>query len=369
MIRVHLGHQLPDGFPSPDVYFLPGYGRAAGVADDGEWVLFEAHDGAWQVPLILRTLIDGAKDAISPTFSGGYASPSLTSQQIQEAWSATVSCLRERDVISVVLRGSPLVPQASDLPGLRSIVSRPTIVLEAADTESAWSGMQGSCRGKIRKALKNGYTGDVRQAKGQDLEPHGDFRRLYEQTMQRCAAAPLYFFSDRYYKELLDGLGSNLLITEVRDQMGVVASSGLLMRHGQRLHAHLVGSNRDDARMGSNNLLTWAEMQFAIDQGLSQYHIGGGVDRRDSLFKFKHSFGGRELEYGVSGQIIDHERYQAHVQNRAKACDIATDTLLASNFFPAYRGGAPMSETPQTFYAGKAKRVLDTASSSILLPP
>jgi len=45
MIRVHLGHQLPDGFPSPDVYFLPGYGRAAGVADDGEWVLFEAHDG------------------------------------------------------------------------------------------------------------------------------------------------------------------------------------------------------------------------------------------------------------------------------------------------------------------------------------
>jgi serine/alanine adding enzyme len=171
MIRVHVGHQLPDGLQSPDVYFLPGYGRAASVADGGEWVLLEAFEGAWQVPLILRTLVDGAMDAIWPYgYSGVYASPSLSSVQVQEAWSATLTCLRELGIISVVLRGSPLVPQASDRPGLRSIVSgHPTIVLEPADRDSAWSDMAGTCRTKIRKALKNGYTGEVRQAAGQDL--------------------------------------------------------------------------------------------------------------------------------------------------------------------------------------------------------
>jgi hypothetical protein len=75
-IRVHRGH-LPQGLPSPDVYFLPTYGRAAGAADGGEWILLEAFDGAWQVPLIVRTLSADTKDAISPTYSGSGLSISL----------------------------------------------------------------------------------------------------------------------------------------------------------------------------------------------------------------------------------------------------------------------------------------------------
>jgi Acetyltransferase (GNAT) domain len=340
MIHLHDSHQLPDPLPSPDVYFRKGYGRAASIADRGEWVLLEAFDGNWQVPLIVRTLTDGAKDAMSPYgYSGIYASPALSAIQTQDAWSATVKVLRELGVISVLLRHSPLVPQASDLPGLHSIISgHPTIVLESVDRDTAWSGMVGTCRTATRKAIKNGYTSDVRQATEQDLAPDGGFRRLYSQTMQRLNAAPAYFFNDDYYRELLDGLGSNLIISEVRDQEGVVASSGLLMRHDQRLHGHLGGSSPADARLGANNLLTWAEMQFAIDQGVRQYHLGGGLGPRDNLFKFKRSFGGRELEYRVSGVIIDPALYLTHTKDRAKACETTQEALLTSNFFPAYRG-------------------------------
>jgi hypothetical protein len=341
MIHVHRGRQLPNGLTSPDTYFLPGYGWASGIADGGEWVLLEAYDGSWQVPLILRTLADGARDAISPYgYTGIYASPTLSSLQIQEAWSATLDSLRELGIISVLLRHSPLVPQAPALPGLRSIVSgHPTIVLEPVDHDSAWSDLEKNCRKKIRKALKNSFTGKVRLATSQDLESGSDFRRLYELTMQRLDAEPRYFFSDDYFMELLDGLGSNLLIAEVRDQRGVVASSALLMRHAQRLHTHLSCSRLNDAQMGSNNLLIWTATQFAIDHDLRQFHLGGGVSSRDSLFTFKHSFGGRELEYRVTGLIIDDEAYQSHVKRRAKECDTTPDELLASNYFPAYRGG------------------------------
>ncbi|MBK5283682.1 MAG: acetyltransferase [Nitrospiraceae bacterium] len=72
-LRVHRGPELPDGLPSPDGYFLPDYGRAASVADEGERILPEAIDGAWQIPLIVRELVDGAMDAISPTYSGAKA--------------------------------------------------------------------------------------------------------------------------------------------------------------------------------------------------------------------------------------------------------------------------------------------------------
>jgi len=342
LIHVHVGHQLPDGLSSPDVYFTPGYGRAACVTEGGEWALLEAFDGRWQMPLIVRTLIDGTKDAITPHFSGVYASSSLSQLQMQEAWSATVRSLKELGIVSVVLRHSPLVPQAPHLPGQQSIVSgHPTFVLEPTDCDSAWSGLDKHCRNKVRKALKSGYTGNVRQASRQDVAPDGDFRRIYEQTMQRVDAPPLYVFGDQYYQELFDGVGPNLFVAEVRDQMGVVVSSGLRIRHADRLHAHLAGSNRDNAQMGTNNLMMWTATEFTVDQGLRQFHIGGGVVPDDSLFKFKSSFGGRKLEYGISGLIIDDEVYEAHVDTRAKECDTTSDALLSASYFPAYRGGTP----------------------------
>ncbi len=340
VIHTFLEHEVPKGFPSPDIYFTPGYGQAASVTEGGQWVLLEGLDGAWQLPLIVRTLVDGTKDAITPHFSGVYASPSLSAVQIQEAWQATYAGLRELGIVSVLLRESPLVPQAPHLPEQKSIVSgHPTIVLEPADSEKAWSDMAGTCRTRIRKALKNGYTGDVRQASAQDLAQGSDFRRLYEQTMSRLEAAPVYFFSDDYYLELLEGLGAKLLLAEVRDPEGVPVSTALLMRHEDLLHYHLTGSSREDVGMGTNNLMIWTGTKFAAEQGLRQFHLGGGQDQRDSLFRFKHTFGGRELEYGISGLIIDEGAYRAHVESRAEECGTTSDALLAAKFFPAYRGG------------------------------
>ena len=345
-IRVH-HDQLPDGLASPDVYFLPGYGRAAAAADGGEWILLEAFEGDWQMPLILRTVIGEARDAMSPYgYSGVYASPSLTSVQTQQAWSAAVTCLRELGVISVLLRHSPLVPQSYDFPGLRSIVSgHPTIVLEPADSDTAWSDMESRCRNQTRKAIKNGYTGEVRQVTAQDFARHGNFRRLYEQTMTRHEATSQFFFGDDYYKQLLYGLGTNLFIADVGDPAGVVVSSTLLMRHGERLHYHLTGSNVSDARMGSNNLMIWTATKFVVAQGLRQFHLGGGLDPRDDLFRFKRKFGGRELDYRVSGLIIDEEAYRGRTEHRAKECNVTMETLADSNFFPAYRGGTSESLT------------------------
>ena len=323
------------------MYFLPAYGRAASLGVGEEWVVVEGFDGAWQIPLVLRTVHDGTKDAISPYgYSGVYASPSLSSAQVQQAWFETVCRLRELRVISVLLRHSPLVPQACDLPGLLTIVSgHPTIVLEPVDHDSAWSGLNKHCRNRIRKALKNGYTADVRPAGRQDLAVGGDFRRLYEETMHRLEAETRYFFSDRYYEELRVGLGSNLLIAEVRDPTGVVASSLLLMRHGDLLHSHLHGSNPADAPMGVNNLSYWTATQFAIDHGIRQLHLGGGHHAHDSLFRFKHTFGGRELQYRVSGLIVDQELYQVQVKHRAAECHTTPEALSASTYFPAYREG------------------------------
>jgi hypothetical protein len=309
------------------------------ISHGGEWILLEAFDGNWQVPLIVRALPDGAKDAISPYgYTGVYASPSLSSVQIKEAWSATIDRLRELGVISVLLRHSPLVPQAPDLPELLPILREdPTILLEPADSDSAWGAMESRCRNQVRKALKNGYTADFRQAASQDLAPFSDFRRLYEGTMKRLDAAPLYFFGDQYYKEFLECLGPNLLIAEVRDREGTPVSSALLMRHEHLLHYHLTGSNPDGARMGFNNLMLWTASDFVATHGIAQFHLGAGLRAGDDLFRFKRKFGGRELEYRVSGLIVEKEIYRARTEQRARECNVTAEELCATHYFPAYR--------------------------------
>jgi len=322
----------------PDVYFLPEYGRAASIADRGELLNVEAHGGAWRMPLIVRGLADGERDAITPTFSGIYASASLSSAQVGEAWSTAIERMRGLGLISLVVRGSPLVPQASHLPGLRPISrERPTVVLDLTDEASAWEGLKKGCRSTIRQAMRNGLTGDVRPAALADLLPGGDFRRLYELTMERRGADALYSFDDSYYVALLDGLGPDLLVAEVHDPEGGVVASSLLMRHGSRLHYHLAGSVLGGSGTGSSNLMLWSGIQFAIGQGLTQFHLGAGAAGRDSIFRFKSSFGGRELHYDVSGLIVDDEAYQDKVRDRARERDVPVDTLLESGYFPAYR--------------------------------
>lgn len=103
--------------------------------------------------------------------------------------------------------------------------------------------------------------------------------------------------------------------------------------------------------MGPSNLSIWATIEFAVDQGIEQFHIGGGITPDDSLFTFKRVFGGRLVHYGISGLILEPDHYQAMVESRAKECNTTAEALLTANFFPAYRARRGRSDgdvTPAT---------------------
>lgn len=316
--------------------------RAAAIAEHGLPLSLVGHNGGWRIPLIVRQLGDGQADAITPTFSGIYASPDLNPDEVLEAWSEAIDELRQRGIISLVVRGSPAVAQATSLPGLMTISGdRPSVVVDLSDEPSAWSGLRSSCRSRIRKAQRNGYRAHLRAATMSDLMPGGDFRTLYQGTMRRVDADEVYYFEDDYYEALHAGLGSNLILCEVSDADGSVGSAGLFMRHGGRIHYHLGGSRQSDARMGSNNLMMWTAICFAIEQGLDHFHLGAGAAMHDGVYRFKTTFGGREAMYDVSGLVVDEERYREQVVKRAAELDVSVDELTGCGFFPAYRAANP----------------------------
>lgn len=322
---------------APDVYFDPAYGAAEVANGEGDWVSLTAFDGAWQLPLHLRSSASGV-DASSPYgYAGVFAEPSLSPAETDAAWGAALVELRSRGVLAMFLRQTPLLSAPFDVwPGRRIVSDHPTVLIPTADVEGAWSGLEGRCRTSLRRAEREGYSSTLRPANDVDLRPGSSFRRLYEAAMDRRSASSRYFFADAYYDRLLTGLGNDLLVGMTTDSKGGVAAAALFMRCGVTLHYHLSGSDPSAGKDGATNQLIWSAIDWAAAHGVERLHLGGGVGPEDGLFKFKKSFGGTLLGYSAHGVVIDQPEYELAVRRRADELGRAKSDLEQS-YFPAYR--------------------------------
>lgn len=327
-------HQGP-----PDVYFTRGYGLAVAEVEDGEWTCIDLADGSWQMPLLVRTLPSGRADAVSPYgYAGVYAAPGLSASRIGELWARTRDQLRDRGVVAVFVRESPLVAQAPAPADAIAVVSgHATFHVPCRPADQVWDAMAGRCRTSIRKADKLGTTVTLTPATPADLAPGSDFRRLYEGTMDKVDARDYYFFGDSYYEALLAGLGEDLLVGLARDPQGQALAAALFMKGPRTLHYHLSGATREGSRGGATNTVLWQAIQYAIEQGLDGVLLGGGVSDGDGLERFKRSFGGEVRTFNAYGLIIDSRAYDAELALTAARLGTEPAVLAAPGFFPAYR--------------------------------
>ena len=325
----------------PDVYFSQGYGGVDAVDRGSAWRTIADASGAWQMPLVLAELGEGLSDATSPYgYSGVHIAEEMTIEDAVKAWESARTLLSRQGVVSLFLRFSPFdlgsVIIANKFGGLEVRRSGTTFLVRIDEPDLMWGRMQGRSRTAIRKARRHGIEGLVRPAIIDDIEPGSAFRTLYEATMTRVGASAHYFFDDAYYSGLLEVLGDDLQIVEVRDPGDVVASA-LVMRHGDRVHYHLSGSDLDGSRLGANSVLVWSIMEWCAESGVKLCHLGGGRTDRDGLALFKRSFGGEESEFHVGRAILDQAAYSRLTEFRAGQLRTTAAALHESGFFPAFR--------------------------------
>lgn len=323
-----------------DPYASGGYGQAAARASNGEWVCIVDDTSGWRLALVLA---DGprAREAASPY---GYAGISigehLNEQRRDALWSDALSLLAAEDVVTLFLRFPPYQPNAarlaSTLPGLELRHASNTILVPTTSADTVWTGMAGRARTAIRKATNAGLVGEVRIADPAIAAADGEFRRLYDATMERLDAPSHLRFDEEYYERLIEALGSSLLVATVRSEGESVAAC-LLISDSQVLHYHLSGSDSMAARLGANNLMLWTALRDAAHRGHAAMHLGGGTRRGDSLFQFKASFGGDVVPFHVGRAIVDRERYAMLLGDRALELGVAPDVLIDSDYFPAFR--------------------------------
>lgn len=324
---------------APDVYFDERYGSVVAGAEGGRWHLISLDEGRWQLPLIVRNLPSGRRDAISPYgYAGAYWLENGSPTTSRQLWEESRELLDKLDVVSVFLRISPLVPQAAAPADAVPIVNdHTTYLIPSIDEEEAWTNMDGRARTAIRKARKLGFTSELRSARLDDLTPEAPFRQLYSKTMRKVAAREYYFFDDKYFNELSTSLGEDLILGLVRDGHGVPHAAALFMRGRNFLHYHLSGSTHDGAKAGASNLLIWDALQESSRHTLNGLHLGGGLANDDGLGRFKRSFGGATLNYAAYGLVINQRSYLDEVARQAQHLGTTSKQLLTPGFFPSYR--------------------------------
>jgi len=321
---------LVAGLGGADTYLLAAYHEASALLEPpGSRPVFlhvAAPDGDVALPLILRPLATGG--GWDATSAYGYGGPvSATARDAAGFGEALDGWARDNGVVSTFLRLHPLldtsrlVPPTADLVELGS-----TVPWQVAPGRDLAAGMHPHHRRAARRAAHAG----LRVTVDPDPTSLGEFRKLYEATMRRQDADPFFFFPDAYWDTLLASRETlrPALVEGWLD--GELVASLLCFAAGPWLHYHLGGSTDIARRIGATNRCFLAAAEWAQSQGMTDFHLGGGIggSSESSLFVFKHRFDpdGPRLPFRVAKLVHDPARY------RELAGTDSTD-----GFFPPWR--------------------------------
>lgn len=186
-----------------------------------------------------------------------------------------------------------------------------------------------SNRNSITRAKKEGI-GIIRTTSTKDIK---SFYEIYRKTMERRGSSDFYYYSEKYFKKLIEKMPNNIqLFLAYRNKEPIAGA--LFLSEKDIVHYHLSGRSTNNTINGTMNLLLWEAIQWAKSKGFSIFSLGGGHEPNDSLSRFKASFTKSSASF---------KRY-TYIHNRSKYEELEALWKLRKGglgnqtYFPVYRG-------------------------------
>jgi len=287
---------------------------------------FRSPDGDVALPLLVRPLPDGS--GFDATSAYGYGGPVARTDGSVAAFGRSLDrWARRNGVVSTFLRLHPLLGNVRLVPPTADLVEPgSTVAWDVAPARDLVSHMHPHHRRAVRRADRAGLEVAVVRRPASLT----GFRALYEATMRRQGADPFFYFADDYWAALL-AHGAELELVLVEGRLGGELVAALLcFAKGPWLHYHLGGADDLGRTVGASNRCFLAAAEWAQSQGMSTFHLGGGVggSAQSSLFDFKHRYdpAGAPLPFHVAKLVHDPRRYEELAGTRS-----------TSGFFPPWR--------------------------------
>jgi hypothetical protein len=232
----------------------------------------------------------GIRLAGSPLSGGGMFGGPIVDRHVNqhELISALNTALARDGIHLSTMTGELLRPDVMTLLGFTMTITE-THLRPMENDESVWETMDGTCRTRIRKAVKSGITVESVTDPAIALELFS----FYKDALARRGLEPA--FDQRYYASLLDHLGPDRIFSLRAKLNGRTIGAGLYLHDDRCMYYWDAASSFDTLKLSPNELLHWTAIQIAIEHGIPRFHMAGSP--RPS--RFTRKFGGHSVPYVI----------------------------------------------------------------------
>lgn len=333
-----------------DIYQLPGYVllEAERISAIPEAILIAEDEKLFFLPYLLRNcdqvfpeiLVGDHFDIVSPYGYPGFLMSKAAENTpgfLDAAMNLAKQALHHKGVCSAFLRLHPILNQ--DIAALFQpnpfILCGETISIDLTLSEAQlWNHTRPDHRNKINRCQRLGLVARMVSCS----EYLKEFTQIYMETMERVSATKGYLeFDYSYFARLHDLLGDalQLCIVEADNQ---IISAGLYTESCGIVQALFGGTKTEFLKHSPTSLETHHVRTWAKERGNQFLHLGGGLgSAKDRLYEFKAGFSRQSHPFYTLRLILNEQKYFTLTSLRAKLLNCQPETLLQSNFFPAYR--------------------------------
>ena len=134
------------------------------------------------------------------------------------------------------------------------------------------------------------------------------FKYCYEAGLSINSATDDYYFSNKFYKVLLEQNWSTCWLAEYD---GAPVAAACFLHSANLAHFHLSGGTSDSRKFHGAYLLLDHAINHFSQVGYKWMHLGGGrgTNKNDTLLAFKQKFSPLSIPFYIAGIIHDEEKY------------------------------------------------------------
>lgn len=339
------GELLAEARPA-DVYFSPGYHRIFEEYEghEAELFVYRAGERFVAIPYLRRDLAElehlgvGRGELFDVTSAYRYGGPFCSVKEPDESmWERFAEafgehCRSER-IVSEFVRFDPMV--GNHIRCRDAEKSNTTVYVDlTVSGRDMRGGFSSANLRNIRRAKRSGVEFAELSWEERGLE----FHELYAKTMERVGASDAHFFPLEFFGNHFRYLGEGAHLFGVL-LGGELIAGALCVSYGSLFHYHFGCSSGEHLKVRPNDSLFHGMIRWARERGFRKFHLGGGHEEGDSLFKFKASFSPHRAEFFVCKRVYIEDEYErlTRLNDERIAREGRTLSARAKDFFPAYR--------------------------------
>ncbi|TSE05003.1 GNAT family N-acetyltransferase [Aquimarina algiphila] len=204
--------------------------------------------------------------------------------------------------------------------------------------EDQWTAFLPKVRNNYRKAVNYNLEFKVFHKEQITKDIIKIFNDIYVSTMNRNNADSIYFFSNSYFENLiLSNLGNFSIAIAYFENIPI--SIELIINYKDTFFAFLGGTDAEYFSYRPNDFLRVKIIEWAIQNKMKHYVLGGGMRDGDGLYKSKKALFPKDQDvmFYTGRKIVNKEIYNELCSSANADFIKIEEEDLKNHFFPFYR--------------------------------